>query len=150
MTEKDETELKTLEQEVFKALDHQTRRDILRYVGEGKSPTFTDILNTVKLPDSPTLSYHLKTLAPFIEQRSGKYHLTPMGKDSFNLLLKAGTYSKITVFQKKQWEATLGNAVLWCAAIASAAYLKVDTTLLTSILPPLAAVSITITHQLFK
>jgi hypothetical protein len=149
MEDREKREFENLEAEVFKALDHQMRRDILRYVGEGRSPTFTDILNAIRIPDSPTLAYHLKTLAPFIEQRKGTYHLTPMGRDSFNLLLKAGTYSKIAVFQKKQGEAMLGNAVLWCAAIAAAAY-EGDTTMFTAVLPPLAAVSVAITYQLFK
>ena len=149
MEDKEKREFETLEAEVFKALDHQMRRDILRYVGEGRSPTFTDILNAIRIPDSPTLAYHLKSLAPFIEQRKGTYHLTSMGKDAFNMLLKAGTYSKIAVFQKKQGEAMLGNAVLWCAAIVAAVY-EGDTTLFTSVLPPLAAVSVAITYQLFK
>ena len=150
MEGEEKREFESLEQEVFKALDHQMRRDILRYVGEGRECTFTDILTKAKVPDSPTLSYHLKMLAPFIEQQNGKYRLTPMGKDSYNLLLKAGTYNKLTLFQKKQGEATLGNAVLWCAAITAAAYLEANTILLTAILPSLAAVSIAITYQLFK
>jgi hypothetical protein len=150
MEEKEKREFGNLEAEVFKALDHQMRRDILRYVGEGRNPTFTDILNAIRISDSPTLAYHLKTLAPFIEQRKGTYHLTPMGKDAFNLLLKAGTYSKIALFQKKQWEAMLGNAVLWCGAIVAAAYLEASTILFTAILPSMAAVSISITYQLFK
>lgn len=150
MEKKDEPELNSLEQEVFKALDHQTRRDILRYVGEGKGPAFTDIMNTVRMPDSPTLSYHLKTLAPFIKQRSGKYHLTPMGKDAYSLLLKAGTYDKLTLFQKKRFGATLGNAILWATAILAAAYLEVNTVLTTIILPMNAAIAISTTYELFK
>ena len=150
MEEKEKRESESLEAEVFKALDHQMRRDILRYVGEGRSPTFTGILNAIRIPDSPTLAYHLKSLAPFIEQRRGTYHLTAMGKDAFNMLLKAGTYGKIALFQKKQGEAMLGNAVLWAAAIAAAVYLEADTILFTSILPSLAAVSVAITYQLFK
>ena len=150
MEDKEKREFENLEAEVFKALDHQMRRDILRYVGEGRSPTFTGILNAIRIPDSPTLAYHLKSLAPFIEQRKGTYHLTPMGKDAFNMLLKAGTYGKMALFQKKQGEAMLGNAVLWSAAIAAAVYLEADATLFTSILPSLAAVSVAITYQLFK
>jgi predicted transcriptional regulator len=90
--EKDES--KNLEREVFKALDHEIRRDILRYVGEKRSTTFTDIMNAIKIPDSPTLSYHLKSLAPFIEQQNGKYQLTSIGTDAYNLLLKTATYNK--------------------------------------------------------
>jgi predicted transcriptional regulator len=65
MAGEDKARIENLEQEVFKALDHQTRRDVLRYVSEKKAVAFTDILNSLKVPDSPTLAYHLKTLAPF-------------------------------------------------------------------------------------
>lgn len=150
MEEQEKRESESLEQEVFKALDHQMRRDILRYVGEGRECTFTDILTKVKVPDSPTLSYHLKTLAPFIEQQSGKYRLTPMGKDSYNLLLKAGTYNKLAVFQKQRLEVTFANALLWGTAILAAAYLETNTILYTLTMPPLAFTSIIITWQLFK
>jgi len=98
MMEKEKTETVNLEEEVFKALDHQMRRDILRYVGEAKSVSFTEIMNSVKVPDSPTLSYHLKTLSPFVEQREGKYGLTVMGRDAYNLLLKTSSYSRLALF----------------------------------------------------
>ncbi|MDI6847924.1 MAG: hypothetical protein QMD13_01075 [Candidatus Bathyarchaeia archaeon] len=48
MGEKEDQEFESLEQEVFKALDHQKRRDILRYVGEKKATTFTEILSASK------------------------------------------------------------------------------------------------------
>ena len=150
MDEQEKREFQSLEQEIFKALDHQMRRDILRYVGEGRECTFTDILTKVKVPDSPTLSYHLKTLAPFIEQQGGKYRLTGMGKDAYNMLLKAGTYDKLTIFQKKRFGATFGNAILWGIAVVAAAYLEVNTMLWAVILPFNAFISITTTWQLFK
>jgi len=53
MEEKDKREFDNLEAEVFKALDHQMRRDILRYVGEGRDPTFTGILNAIRIPEKP-------------------------------------------------------------------------------------------------
>ena len=77
-----------LEQDVFKALENQKRRDILRLIGEKKGVSFTEVLNASKITDSPTLSYHLRELAPFIRQKEGKYELTPMGRDAYNLLLK--------------------------------------------------------------
>lgn len=150
MEEQEKREFESLEQEIFKALDHQMRRDILRYVGEGTKCTFTDILTNAKVPDSPTLSYHLKTLAPFIEQYGGKYHLTPMGRDAYNLLLKAGTYNKLTLFQKKRMGATFGNALLWGIAIIAAAYLEVNSILWAVILPFNAFISIGTTWQLFR
>lgn len=149
MGDRDGSEFDSLEQEVFRALDHQVRRDILRYIGEGGSPTFTKILNATKAPDSPALSYHLRSLAPFIEQRNGKYGLTPIGKAAYTLLLRTTAYDKMALLQKRKYGATVGNAVLWVAAIAAAAFLKVEATLATNILPILAAVSMFMTYQLF-
>ncbi len=143
-------EMSNHEQEVFKALDHQMRRDILRYIGEAKKPTFTSIKNEIKIQDSPTLAYHLKTLAPFIEQTRGSYYLTPMGKDAFNLLLKVGTYDKLTIFQRKRIGATMGNALLWGIAIIAAAYLEANLMLYAVILPFNAWISVSATYQLFK
>lgn len=150
LEENEKPEFESLEQEVFKALEHQIRRDILRYIGEKKDSTFTEIMNASRIPDSPTLSYHLRSLAPFIEQRKGKYYLTPIGKDAYHLLLRTAAYNKLALFQKNKYEATLGNAILWGAAIVVAAWLKVDTTLTAIILPILAAVGLTITYQLFE
>lgn len=150
MKKEEEAEYETLEQEVFRALDHQVRRDILRYIGEKKHCTFTEILNATQVPDSPTLSYHLKNLAPFAEQQHGRYHLTSLGKDAYNLVLRTGTYSKLALFEKKKYEATAGNTILWVVAIIAAAYMKTDPFLTTIILPILAAVSISTTYQLYK
>lgn len=150
MTEKDDKQFENLEQEVFKALENQNRRDILRLVGEKNGTTFTNILNESEIHDSPTLSYHLRTLTPFIEQKQGRYHLTPIGKDAYNLLLKTTTYSRLTLIQKRKWEVILGNTLIWGAAIAAAAVLEVDAILSSVILPILAANSLSITYKLFK
>ena len=149
-TKNEVQESETLEQEVFRALDHQVRRDILRYVGEKKNSTFTEIMKATKAPDSPTLSYHLKSLSPFIAQHNGKYQLTPIGKDAYSLLLKTSAYDKLAFFEKSKHEATVGNTLLWCAAIVSAVYLEADTLITAVILPILAAVSISMTYQLYR
>ena len=86
---------KNVEQDVFKVLEHQTRRNILKFIGEKKNPAFTDIIDAVKKVDSPTLSYHLRTLAPFVERQNGSYQLTPIGQDAYSLLLKTAAYSKL-------------------------------------------------------
>ncbi len=139
-----------LEQNVFKALENQKRRDILRLVGEKRGITFTDILGTSKIPDSPTLSYHLRELAPFIVQQNGKYELTPIGKDTYNLLLKTASYGKVALFQKKRMGATLGNLLLWGIGIVAAAYLGVNIVLWAVIMPFLAMIATGTTWQLFE
>ena len=150
MVEKENaTKLQDLEQQVFDALENQKRRDILRLVGENKGIAYTKILNTSKIADSPTLSYHLKSLTPFIEQKDGKYRLTTIGKDAYNLLLKTHSYDKLALLQKNKVEVTIGNAVIWLAAIAAAAYLGTHVILWTVLLPILATMSLVVTHELF-
>jgi hypothetical protein len=139
-----------LEQNVFKALENQKRRDVLRLIGAKKSISFTEVLNASKIADSPTLSYHLRELAPFIRQEGGKYELTPMGRDAYNLLLKTASYGKVVLFQKKRLGATFGNLLLWIIGIAAAAYLEVDITLTAIILPYLALVATGTAYQLFE
>lgn len=149
MEEKEDQEFESLVQEVFKALDHQKRRDILRYVGEKRATTFTEILSVSKIPDSPTLFYHLKS-DPFYKQENGKYSLTPLGKDAYSLLLRTTTYNKLALLRKNKYEVTLGNTVIWTVAIAAAAFLRADAMLSSVILPGLAAVSLYLTYELFE
>jgi DNA-binding transcriptional ArsR family regulator len=143
-------EFKNIEQDVFKALENQKRRDVLRLIGEKKGITFTDLLNASKISDSPTLSYHLRELAPFIEQKEGKYQLTSMGKDAYSLLLKTSAYGKVVLFHKKRYGATFGNLLLWLIGIAAGFYLGVDITLTGIIMPFLAFIATTTTYQLFE
>ncbi len=150
MAEKEKTETMNLEEEVFKALDHQMRRDILRYVGEAKSVSFTEIMNNVKVPDSPTLSYHLKTLSPFVEQGEGRYMLTMMGRDAYNLLLKTSSYNRLALFWRNKRNATIGTSLLWLVAIAAAVYMGLDVMYSAVVLPTLAAIAMSTVYQLFE
>lgn len=143
-------ELESLEEEVFKALDHQMRRDILRLVGERKEVTFTEILNESRAPDSPSLSYHLRILGPFIEQRDGKYGLTRIGKATYTLLLRTSDYSKVALLHRKKTKAIVGHVVLWVSAIAASLVLEVDWFLSSIILPSLAGTSLMVIYELFE
>jgi DNA-binding transcriptional ArsR family regulator len=146
----DGQEFKNLEEEVFKALDHQIRRDVLRYIGEAKEPTFTEILNAVKISDSPTLSYHLKTLSPFVTQQKGGYALTPVGRAAYSLLLKTTMYDKQALYMRKKTGAIIGHVVLWVSAIAAGLVMDVDSFMTTIILPSLAGVSLMTIEKLFE
>lgn len=150
MDEKESREFESLEEEVFKALDHQRRRDVLRFIGEGKKPTFTEIMNTTKSPDSPTLSYHLRNLAPFLELKDGRYDLNPIGKAAYSLLLRTATYDRVALLHKKKFGAIIGHIALWISAIAAGLVLEVDPFLTTIGLPVLAAVSLMTINELFE
>ncbi|MDF1537943.1 MAG: helix-turn-helix domain-containing protein, partial [Candidatus Thorarchaeota archaeon] len=62
----EKNELRSLEEEVFKTLSHQIRRDILRFIGETKGAKFTEIKKAIEISESASLSYHLTALEPFI------------------------------------------------------------------------------------
>ena len=89
-------------------------------------------------------------MAPFIEQKEGKYRLTIIGKDAYNLLLKTHAYDKLALMQKNKYGVTMGNTVLWLGAIAAAAYLGTAAILSFLILPIFAAMSLVITYELFE
>ena len=150
MGESQESEFENFEEEVFKALDHQRRRDILRFIGEGKNPTFTNIMNATKSPDSPTLSYHLRTLALFLEVKDGRYGLNPLGRAAYALLLRTTTYNRVALLHKKKLGVIIGHVVLWISAIAAGLVLEIDPFMTTIALPSLAAVSLVTINQLFE
>jgi DNA-binding transcriptional ArsR family regulator len=116
-----ETSVESLEESVFKSLNHQKRRDILRLLGERGGATFTEIKNDAGLEDSPSLSYHLSTMKELVEQKGGKYYLTEIGLDSYNLICKASSYSAssslLTTLRKELVLVVIANAVLWAAAL---------------------------------
>lgn len=126
------------------------RRDILRLVGERKEATFTEMLNESRAPDSPSLSYHLRILGPFIEQRDGKYGLTRIGKATYTLLLRTSDYSRVTLLHRKKTGAIVGHVVLWVSAIAASLVLKVNWFLSSIILPSLAGTSLMVIYELFE
>ena len=140
----------SLEEEVFKALDHQIRGDILRYIGEGRKPTFTGIMNATRSPDSPTLSYHLRNLAPFVDQKISRYDLNLIGKAAYALLLRTATYSKVALLHRKKHTVIISQTVLWITAIAAGLVLKIDSFMTTIALPSLAAVSLMTIDELFE
>ena len=143
-------ECKSLEEETFEVLVHQNRRDILRFVGEKKSTTFTEILNAVRISDSPSLAYHLRSLSQFINQENGKYRLTPMGKDAYSILLRTTMCNKIAFFKQKIHRVTFGNAVIWLSVIVAAVYLGVNPVLYAGIIPCAAVISLSATYRIVE
>lgn len=107
-------------------------------------------MNNVQVSDSPTLSYHLKPLGPFIEQRDGKYGLTVIGRDAYNLLLKTSSYNRLALFWRNKRNATMGTSILWLIAIVAALYLELDMIYTVVILPTLAAIAMSTVYQLFE
>ncbi len=120
-TKADESEDQSLEESIFKTLSNQKRRDILRIVGERRELTFTEIKNSAGIEDSPTLSYHLNALSQLLVQKEGKYTLSELGNDTYNLMCKIATYSVSTSIlsslRKELPAVIIANAILWAAAL---------------------------------
>ncbi len=112
----------SLEEDVFKTLSHQIRRDILRYIGESNGARFTEIKKAVGIDESASLSYHLSTLSPLLLHKEELYELSELGKDTFSLLTKLVTYSSSAAILgsiKQQLRATIiANSLMWLSAIA--------------------------------
>jgi len=118
----------SLEESIFKTLSHQTRRDILRFIGEKKRASFTEIKNNIKVEDSATLSYHLNTLQPLVTQKDGQYALTELGQDAYALINKttayAGSNSTLTFLRGRFPLVIVANAVLWALALFLTTYFE--------------------------
>lgn len=110
-----------IEEALFRTLSHQKRRDILRVIGEKKEAGFTEIKNAIGTEDSSSLSYHLNALDYLVVQQKGKYRLSELGQDTYNLICKATTNTRsdltIRMIRKDLAAAIVANAILWAAAI---------------------------------
>jgi DNA-binding transcriptional ArsR family regulator len=74
---------------IFAALKHPVRRQILLFIEQKGEASFTDIQNAAGISDTGLMSYHLRELAPLIEQSArGKYRLSEIGQTSMSLFRK--------------------------------------------------------------
>lgn len=72
--------------EIFAALKHPLRRQILLFLEEKGEASFTQVQNAVGIEDTGLMSYHLKELAPLVEQSErGKYRLSEVGQAGVEL-----------------------------------------------------------------
>lgn len=74
-----EEQKESLEELIFKTLSNPKRRDIIRFIGEHKQASFTEIKNAVGIDDSSSFSYHLSNLDILITQKAEKYYLSDLG-----------------------------------------------------------------------
>jgi hypothetical protein len=76
--------------EIFTALKHPVRRQILLFIDTKGATSFTEIQQETGITDTGLMSYHLKGLASLVEQsKRGKYQLSEVGQAGITLLRKA-------------------------------------------------------------
>jgi DNA-binding transcriptional ArsR family regulator len=72
--------------EIFAALKHPVRRQILLFLEERGEASFTQVQDAVGIEDTGLMSYHLKELGPLVEQSErGKYRLSEVGQAGVEL-----------------------------------------------------------------
>ena len=103
------------EDEIFKSLNHLVRRDIIKFLGEGPL-SFTEIKNKIESIDSPTLSYHLKSLELLLRQEGKEYELSEIGGATFNLLSKTDESVRITRYKRRFLYAYIITVFCWISA----------------------------------
>lgn len=75
--------------EIFTALKHPVRRQILLFLEDQGEASFTQLQSAVGIEDTGLMSYHLKELAPLVEQSErGKYRLSEVGQAGVELFKK--------------------------------------------------------------
>jgi uncharacterized RDD family membrane protein YckC len=86
---------------VLSVLSHPLRRDILLDLSNNGESSFTDLLNLLKV-DTGKLSFHLRALAPFIEQTpSGKYKLSRAGESAVRVIHDVEGWAEVADVQGK-------------------------------------------------
>jgi DNA-binding transcriptional ArsR family regulator len=100
--------------EIFAALKHPVRRQILLFLEERGEASFTQIQNAVGIEDTGLMSYHLKELAPLVEQSErGKYRLSEVGQagaELFQRVERERHGSSVTV--RSEIEKWLGETIV--------------------------------------
>jgi DNA-binding transcriptional ArsR family regulator len=75
--------------EIFAALKHPVRRQILLFIERKGETSFTEIQQETGIDDTGLMSYHLKELTPLVEQsKRGKYCLSEVGQAGVELFRK--------------------------------------------------------------
>jgi DNA-binding transcriptional ArsR family regulator len=123
-----EAQSESLEESIFKTLSNQKRRDILRFIGENKQVTFTEIKKAVEIEDSSSVSYHLNSLQNLITQQNEKYTLSDLGQEAYNLIIKTNSYTSTNVIvnylRRQLFFLVIANALTWALAIFSVRYIE--------------------------
>ena len=101
------------EDEIFKSLSHQIRRDIIKLLGEFKTLTFTQIKTNIKNVDSPSLSYHIKSLKYLIRQDEGLYILTDVGMSALKLMDHIDQSDRFKNMKRKFVIANITTILCW-------------------------------------
>ena len=94
---------------ILSVLAHPLRREILLNLSNNGESSFTDLLNLLKV-DTGKLSFHLRSLSPFIEQTpSGKYKLSRAGESAVRVIHDVEGWAEVADVQGKASQLPLAS-----------------------------------------
>jgi uncharacterized RDD family membrane protein YckC/DNA-binding transcriptional ArsR family regulator len=86
---------------ILSVLSHKIRREILLILHEKGNASFTELLNILKI-DTGKLSFHIRSLSPFIEQSEiGKYKLSRAGEDAIRVIKDIESWAEMSNVDRK-------------------------------------------------
>jgi uncharacterized RDD family membrane protein YckC/DNA-binding transcriptional ArsR family regulator len=94
---------------ILSVLSHPLRREILLDLSDNGESSFTDLLNLLKV-DTGKLSFHLRSLSPFIEQTpNGKYKLSRAGESAVRVIYDVEGWAEVADVQGKASQLPLAS-----------------------------------------
>ena len=94
---------------ILSVLSHPLRREILLDLSHNGESSFTDLLNLLKV-DTGKLSFHLRSLSPFIEQTAnGKYKLSRAGESAVRVIHDVEGWAEVADVQGKASQLPLAS-----------------------------------------
>jgi uncharacterized RDD family membrane protein YckC/DNA-binding HxlR family transcriptional regulator len=94
---------------VLSVLSHRIRREILLILREKGEGSFTDLMNALGI-DTGKLSFHIRSLAPFIEQtETGKYRLSRAGQDAVRVIKDVESWAEVADVNRKASQLPLAS-----------------------------------------
>jgi DNA-binding transcriptional ArsR family regulator len=114
-TKSDSTSQDTLldEGEIFKSLSHEIRRKIIKVLGHKTELSFSELNNAIGSVDTPTLSYHLKSLKYLVDQKNTQYRLTDIGQAAFLLMERIDHTNRFKTMKRKFKTANIVTIFCW-------------------------------------
>ena len=127
---------------ILTVLSHPLRREILLELSENGESSFTDLLNLLKV-DTGKLSFHLRSLSPFIEQTpTGKYKLSRAGESAVRVIRDVEGWAEVADVQRKASQLPIASYKKRIAAFLIDFALMLAITMAITYLPELFAISI--------
>jgi len=127
---------------VLSVLSHPIRREILIDLSDNGESSFTDLLNMLKV-DTGKLSFHLRSLSPFIEQTSnGKYKLSRAGESAVRVIHDIEGWAEVADVQGKASSLPLASFKIRAVAFLVDFALILAITVAITLVPQLLSLSV--------